>query len=363
MASIAVRGKSLYIHYSVSGTLYRKPLKLKNNKKNMLLALNKAYEIEEMIDNHILPTDADLIIERTTTEKIEFGKSFFTNQSLYEYLNNYTSNMPKSKNKLMFDAAIKKFNALFDTKEMKLHQVTEIIANTYKENLLTTMAYSSVRTYMNYMRIIFNSFIKSKIYTEENPFKRLKRKDAKYIVTIPDEHLDLILNYMKDYKPELYRLLFFLKQTGFRLGEAVSLTWEQIKWKENVIDMVTHKDNNRSDLFPLNINNGVLKDFLLSFKLESGKIFNVNQHYVLEEFQRTINKINKEYSKEDSNFKKLPKYTIHQFRKTAISRWAKILSPMELTTLARHKDVSTTMRYYINIGVNDIANKINAYKG
>ena len=33
--------------------------------------------------------------------------------------------------------------------------------------------------------------------------------------------------------------------------------------------------------------------------------------------------------------------------------------PTELKTLARHQDISTTMKYYINMQLNDIADKLN----
>ena len=44
MASVYTRGKSLWLHYTVDGKLFRKPLKLKNTKQNMRLAINKCLE-------------------------------------------------------------------------------------------------------------------------------------------------------------------------------------------------------------------------------------------------------------------------------------------------------------------------------
>ena len=75
--------------------------------------------------------------------------------------------------------------------------------------------------------------------------------------------------------------------------------------------------------------------------------------------QKYIEKLNTERKKKDKNWKDIPKYTLHDYRRTAISRWSKKLSPLELTKIARHKDVQTSLKYYINLDMNDIAEKLN----
>ena len=122
--------------------------------------------------------------------------------------------------------------------------------------------------------------------------------------------------------------------------------------------MTTFKDNNRNDIFPLNIENGILLKFLKSFRKNSGRVFEVNQ-WAVKNFQKAIESINTEKKKTDKKFKDIPKYTIHDIRRTFGSKYANRLMPIELMKLMRHKELSTTLRYYVNIQMTDIAEKLN----
>jgi integrase len=59
--------------------------------------------------------------------------------------------------------------------------------------------------------------------------------------------------------------------------------------------------------------------------------------------------------------KELSKYgfSFHDFRSTFGTRCAKILKPYELKKVMRHKDIRTTDKYYINVELDEIRNKIN----
>jgi integrase len=360
MASIVQRGDSLYIHYSVDGILFRKSLKLKVSKENRRLAENKRYEIEDMILNNILPTDVDLKIERVTTEQNKKALEWLTNKSLHDYAESFLSDKPNSINRKVGECAYKKFQEVINTSELKVNEVTEFVANTYQDYLIEKkLSYNTQRTYINYMNIMFGYFIKKKIYTDENPFVRLKRKDSKFITTIKDEHMKLILEYLKKNNTELYRFINFLRLTGFRLNEGLQLEWNQIKWKENVISLTTFKDNNRNDIFPLEIERGELKRFLLSFKQENGKMFKLNREYILKPFQKCIVAINKEQKEKNKKWIDIPRYTIHEIRKSFGSKYASKLKPISLMKLMRHSNIETTLRYYIQLDVVDIAKELN----
>ena len=355
MASVYKRGKTLWLHYSVDGVLYRKSLKLKNTKSNMRLALNKAYEIEEIIENNGFPTDEDVTIKRELKENKPINNR--TLKESFNYFLNTKQQSPKSKT--MYQNAFNKFEEVIET-DVPVNSITEFHFGTFKEHLKNKLAYETQRTYVNYMNIFFNYLIKSNQYKKENPFLRLKRRDKKFIRTITDEHFELILKKLNETNKGLYRFIFFLRKTGFRLNEALELRWEQIKWDENIISMTNFKDNSNNDIFPLNIENGTLKEFLLSFKKESGKIFNLNREWCRQPYQKVIEKINEEKKKENKSWKNIPKYTIHDIRRTAISKWAKKLHPLELTKMARHKDIQTTMRYYVNMNMSEIAEKLSS---
>lgn len=355
MGNLFVRGNTIWIFYSVDGKQYRKSLKLKDSKHNMKLARNKLADVEYIIENNGTPTKDDLTIQRVKTED-----AFLYNKTLQEVFDNFIQTKNQSdKNKKMYQNAFNKMKEVLKV-DIIVNDVSEFYYETYKKYLIDNLSYNTASTYINYMNIFFNYLIKSKIYTKENPFIRLKRRDKKYIRTIPDEHFSLILDYLKEHNINLYRFICFLKYTGFRLNEALQLTWEQIKFDENVISMINYKDNSKNEIFPMNIANGELKTLLSEFKQDTGKLFiKLNAEWIRQPFQHSIQKINENKSKEDNNWKEIPNYTLHDIRRTAISKWAKKLSPLELTKIARHKDVQTTLKYYINLDMNDIADKLN----
>lgn len=355
MANIYIRGKTIWIHYSVDGKLYRKSTTLKNTKQNLKLARNKCYDIEYMIDNHIMPTDDDVVVKRRVVEKEQSEFFIVTiNKLLESYISTET---PSDTNTNMYRLAVKKLGEIVDI-NMPIDSVDEILYNTFKEYLLKNVSYETSRTYINYIRILFNYAIKTERYKKRNPFTRLKRREKKYITVIPEKYFDLILNHLKEKNIDVYRFIFFLKHTGFRLNEGLQLEWEQIKFNEKIISFTTFKDNNSNDIFPLNIENGILIKFLKSFRRESGKVFNTNK-WVLKHFQKAITTINTEQKKLNKKFKEIPRYTIHDIRRTFGSKYANRLMPIELMKLMRHKEINTTLRFYVNIQMNDIAKKLN----
>jgi len=357
MASVYIRGKSLWLHYSINGVLNRKPLGLKNTKHNMRIALSKCIEVEELIENNKFPTDEDVFIKRTD---VELSNKDYFNFTITELLENYISiKAPSYKNAKIFRYAVKKISKIVDV-NMRIDSVDEIQYNIIKDYLLQNLAYETARSYINYLRILFSFAINQEYYKKKNPFLRLKRREKKYITIIPDEHFNLILDYLRENNVELFRFIFFIKHTGFRLNEALQLEWEQIKFKQKIISLTTYKDNQRNDIFPLNIENGTLINFLLTFKKDSGKVFSVNQ-WAVKFFQKAIESINLEKKKADKNFKDIPKYTIHDIRRTFGSKYADRLMPIELMKLMRHKDITTTLRYYVNMQMTDIAEKLNKY--
>jgi len=50
--------------------------------------------------------------------------------------------------------------------------------------------------------------------------------------------------------------------------------------------------------------------------------------------------------------------TAHDLRRSFATRWARELKPVELCTLMRHRDISTTMDYYIHLDVRDLGERL-----
>jgi integrase len=128
--------------------------------------------------------------------------------------------------------------------------------------------------------------------------------------------------------------LLFL--TGFRKGEALNLEWKNIDFDEKIIKLWNEKDN-RNDVFPLFAE---LESFLLEFR-SNGKVFSfVGSNHIAKILKREFN------------------ISFKDFRSTFASNKAKDFKSFELKELLRHKKVTTTEQYYVNIDVRELGNRL-----
>lgn len=51
--------------------------------------------------------------------------------------------------------------------------------------------------------------------------------------------------------------------------------------------------------------------------------------------------------------------TFHDFRRTFGTRWSKLLKSFELNKIMRHRDLSTTDKYYVHNEIDEIRSKMN----
>ncbi|RMG75716.1 MAG: hypothetical protein D6707_13130 [Bacteroidetes bacterium] len=191
------------------------------------------------------------------------------------------------------------------------------------------------------MHSFFNWLIENDYYIGKNPIKRIKAQDMP-ITVIPQHHEEMILANLEG---EQYRIIKFLFMTGFRISEALQLHWGDIDWNDNII-LVNNIKGKRIDYFPLYPK---LKEFLLSFyhnQPASDKVFAYSNRTSMKFFRRTLNKLN------------LPPYTIHSIRKTFASRYAEKLTAKETREILRHRDIRTTLKYYVKVDLQAIGDKL-----
>ncbi|HEX2866991.1 MAG TPA: tyrosine-type recombinase/integrase [Ignavibacteriales bacterium] len=324
MASIYTRGNILWIKYLVQGELVRESLKLKDSPKNREQAQKKLNQIELNVQQNLIKPEKKL-------KPLHFDEAtliLFTRKGFNQ------------KNKRMYELAFDSFRKVCGNPKIK--DISNKHYLQFRNYLLENRAYSTAATYVNYLRIFFNFLKDEELYRDKNPFKRLKEK-PKTIVSIPDDHFEQIFNYFTENdKLELYRFIRFLYLTGFRLNEALQFTWEQVRFDENIILVQNFKDN-RIDIFPLYKE---LKEFLESFRKEQGKLFRYKARHALKLFQNSLKALN------------LPRYTIHDIRRTFASRYAVKLTPVELKAIMRHRDIKTTLAHYISLDIKKIGEKL-----
>ena len=352
----------IYVDYEIDNKRYQKSTYLKGTTKNLL-------NVEKVIDQIMKKDSPDFndISKRFTVLKNvkklskKINKKQIDDIEIEEIdkvvkLTQYYSGVKqiminernnKKLNNRMYEFVFNDFETIVTDK--LISNITDIDTEKYKDKLKDRgLSYHSIQTYIRHLHIFFNWCINNDYYDKKNPVTKLKERDKKHITIIKDEHMKLILEALAE--TPIYNFIRFLKYTAFRRTEAFKLKWSQIDFDNDVINVITYKDNQRQDVFPLNVSNGELRKMLKDMlKKKTGDlVFDLKMYddTPLKIFQRKVFNLN------------LPKYTLHDMRRTTISNWAAKLLPNELIKLSRHKDIKTAMKYYINLEVSEIGAKV-----
>lgn len=203
---------------------------------------------------------------------------------------------------------------------------------------------NTLASYNKTLRIFFN-FLVEREYIKKNIVPNIKY-EPKVVRIIPDEVMDKILEKART-NPKHYRFLYFLKETGFRVGEAISLQWEDIEF-ENKRIVLRNTKGKRDDEFPLTDS---LSEFLESFRQSSGSVFGFQNTFALSWLRK----------------KYFLHFTFHDIRRTfATKLLANNVNPYKVMKLMRHKDFKTTMQHYTYIqtlALRDELDKVQGSKG
>lgn len=322
MAYIFRRGKYLWIGYYINNQLIRESLKLVDTKQNRIIAhqirLQKELEISKKIfsikTNNILFSDAVYY--------------FMQHKKLLD------------ERKSLYWSATKKFSAyLQDDPLIKDISIKDLIA--FADYLkVENKSDVTIANYINHLNTLFDWCKKENYIDKEIRLKiKTSRKEPRII---PDNHLHKLLWYLRVHNTNQYNLIKFLSLTGFRKSEALNLKWNDIDYDRNSI-YVTNTKAKRIDMFPLYDR---LKIFLSKIEKRNEKIFSHSKEG-LDFYKRALKRL------------KLPSYSIHDLRrKFGTSMAEKGLTPYELQKLMRHRNIQTTMQYYVNISLQSIAKKM-----
>jgi integrase len=228
------------------------------------------------------------------------------------------------------------------THNAEITDITEDNCLDFKNSLLKKLAHNTVSGYLNHLRIIFNFYYKKKKWISENPVPSLKLELSPFNI-IPREHLKKIFKYYKN-KPGRIDYFKFLYLSGFRSQEAAAVRRKDLFFDRKMVQVGNTKGK-RIELFPMIRG---LDTFLQQYKglKPDERLFKVNPPAISVEFSKIcVDKI------------KLPPYTMHDFRRTFGTEMAKLIMPPQLMKLMRHIDIRTTMKYYIEIDLNELNRK------
>ena len=188
------------------------------------------------------------------------------------------------------------------------------------------------------------------ILGERNPFKRLKllKVPERPVRFLSSEEFQRIYNVEPD--PMLKNIYLCGLVTGLRVSDIVSLKWEQVDMRRNVINMITRKTSRRISI-PFH---PMLLEVLRKIGVkEEGPLFvgkrghSLTTGYVSHRFLRAARKA------------RVEGVTFHTLRKTFAS-WLVLegVGIHEVQKLLGHSSVTLTEKYYSSLQASDLSGKI-----
>lgn len=354
MASIRELNGILYVDYRVNGKRKRISTRLKDNRENR----KKAVILKKQIEYEV---STGLHSERL--KRIN-KKEMILSRGLKEFLSTKENISPKTADG--YRQALEKFIKYTDDISIK-HISPELVkavkdklySDKFKPNIsnkknnsvaknesdykIRTLKENTIISYINKLRIIFNYFVKQK-YISDNPFPSIPIK-IKPVVTIPDKDLDDILAKLKRNNREHYKVILFLLLTGLRVGEIIGLTFEDnFDFREEILKVKNFKKQ-REDMLPIYPE---LMDFIREEWSDfTGLLFNYKSIHSMKFFER--------FRKREG----YENYSFHTLRKTFITKLINSgMSVYDVMTLARHKNIETTIRHYSKADLRRMGNEI-----
>ena len=337
MASIINRSGHLYVNYYENKKRRTVALKLLDNKSARNVAKKVCVEVDYLLSRNI-KVDVHLI-KRSLFNKVEYPVNNIIIPpkeeivTLSEGWNRFESVHRKGL-KSNYYRAIKTLIDLIGDIDIK--QVDEVTSADFKE-LLESKDFkdTTVCNYFVQLSTIWNFFLKKKL-ADEKPWQKTSIK-SKEVVIIPEDEIKLILDHLNTFESHLdYFLIKFLYMTGARISEALRFTKTDINFKLNKFNLDNRK-RNREDAIPIY---AALEPLL---------------HQMVDEI--TTDPFFKFYTPQTSHlmFKKacrtlkIREYKLHHLRSTFITKMSGFCKSIdELKMWARHRNISTTLKYYVH---------------
>lgn len=288
----------------------------------------------------------------------------------------HTKRYTQSSTALRLSDAINKFNDVHITLRSISHQknyrlsmnyLTRVIGeNNYVSEITTEdiskfiivlkdkLTNSSMHTYIKYAKMLFN-YLEEENYISKTPFRKRqtpRREDIEIEVFTKDD-INLILDYVNSNDHKMFVFLSLLLLIGTRPIDLVNLTYGDIKLEQKRIIIKMAKTGNLI-IFPIyeDLRNFLLEVFPNILNEAPDKLIfeNYTVPYVGLKYRRFLRRL------------KIPKekgYTLKTFRKTFGTNMASLNIPTkDLMYIMGHREVSTTMKYYIQPKSEEIEKRI-----
>lgn len=341
MASIQVKNGRYYIQFYLGGVRKTRSTGLVVSDKNYKLIKKTKKEIED----------------RLRREKFySINQSNNSNIKLHEAISKFNDvhlKLRSVSHQKNYRLSMKYLTEVIGENKHVTEITTEDISK-YIILLKNKLTNSSMHTYIKYAKMLFN-YLEEENYISKTPFRKrqIPRRDDIEVEVFSKDDISLILDYVDSYDHKMYVFLSLLLLIGTRPIDLVNLTYGDIKLTQKRIVIKMAKTGNLI-LFPIyeNLRNFLLEVFPNILNEPHDKLIfeNYTVPYVGKKYRRILRRL------------KIPKekgYTLKTFRKTFGTNMASLNIPTkDLMYIMGHREVSTTMKYYIQPKSEEIEKRI-----
>lgn len=341
MASIQIKRGKYVIQFYVNGVRKSKSTGLEVNEKNSRIVQKAAKDIEERLklEKHTkkstqISTDLNLSNAISKFNDVHIKLRSISHQRNYRFSMNYLKQV---------------------INESKL--VSEITTEDISKFIILlrdSRTNSTMHTYIKYAKMLFN-YLQEENYILKTPFRKrqIPRRDELEVEVFTKDDIKLILDhaYTNDYK--MYICFSLLLLIGTRPIDLINLTYGDIKLETKKIVIKMAKTGNLI-MFPIyeDLGNFLLEVYPNILKEPHDKLLfeNYTVPYIGQKYRRLLSSL--KISREKG-------YTLKTFRKTFGTNMAALnIPPKDLMYIMGHREISTTMKYYVKAKSEEIEKRI-----
>ena len=350
MATLYIKRGVYYVDFWIKGKRISKSLKLKATKQNKAKALKIKKEVERDIEQKQCDSRNETFESFKDIESKELTLEESTKQFINERFSSNTSDSHKRNFKIGINYLLK-----IIPPTTKVSNITSSDISKFIRTLETKVSNATLHTYILYVKMLFN-YLVDEDYLIKSPVKKklMPKREKKNVVSFDDAILKRILDEALIRDEKLYNVLQMFLLTGARPSDVLNFKVGDFNFAEKILYIRISKTN-REIKFPL-------YDELLTF-IEANMKDDFNQdntELVFKSF--TVNSVSKRFMriKKKLGLKEKFVYTLKTFRKTFATRMAKRGVPIhEVAYMLGHESIQTTKKYYTEVLVENLREKIN----
>ena len=234
-----------------------------------------------------------------------------------------------------------------DLGKLPLKEISPLHLEKVKNKLFAKqLAPATVKHCLTLVRQIFNKAVIWELYNGENPIKKVNmpKLNNKRLRFLTHEEAAILLDALENRSKDLYHQALIALHTGMRFKEIAQLTWRDINFQENCLDIRTSKNNESRTIYMSPPIVDVLKERQES--QQSELVFPSKNNTVQKSVSDTFERVVKQLGWNDSSIDPSQRVVFHTLRHTFASWLAIQGTPLfTIKELMGHKSITMTERY------------------